>query len=622
MCGILVYLGRDSINKNHSAITSIKHRGPDFSDTYHTQVKDNNLTLGHTRLSIIDLTQEANQPMHYNSSGYWIVFNGEIYNYIELRKELIKLGYKFYTASDTEVLIASYIHWGKSCLDRFNGMFSFAIWNEKNKELFIARDRYGVKPLYYINNGKLLCFSSELKQIQQLPGFSNKIKINSAYQFLEFGDFSFDNSTLWEDIEELEPGHFINIKLNDWVYGEKINQKLWYNIFDRYKPIHLSKEDAIDKYKLLFEDSIKLRLRSDVPIGFALSGGIDSSALVAYSSRKIKENNNMSSFTLYSNVDGFDEREYATQLINGLNLNPNFVEISNDFIKNNLESLIQIHDLPMTRMSIIGHYQLCKLCDEMGIKVLLEGQGPDEVLAGYEPFFYASLIERLYNFEINDFFKDFFAINKNLGHSIYNDLKRLYAASLPKALSQRLSFKKSSIFYNDKSFQNFKINRLGACYRDEPSMLGQHTIRMKLLRSILHNVDRAGMGNSIEIRNPFLDYRLMELSVSLPTFLKINRGYTKYLLRESMRGTLPDNIIMRTDKMGFSTPESSYVKKYLYEIFNDELENINNTIPFINGHVIKDYFNLFLLGKKKYDRRFWRIVNYSIWSRLNNVSYG
>ena len=153
-------------------------------------------------------------------------------------------------------------------------------------------------------------------------------------------------------------------------------------------------------------------------------------------------------------------------------------------------------------------------------------------------------------------------------------------------------------------------------------MLGQHTIRMKLLRSILHNVDRAGMGNSIEIRNPFLDYRLMELSVSLPTFLKINRGYTKYLLRESMRGTLPDNIIMRTDKMGFSTPEASYVKKYLYENFNDELENINNTIPFINGHVIKDYFNLFLLGKKKYDRRFWRIVNYSIWSRLNNVSYG
>lgn len=272
MCGILAYFSKTALAPSHTALTSVAHRGPDGSGLETFQVTDHNVSLGHRRLSIIDLTDNARQPLRLIDRDLWITYNGEIYNYIELRTELEKDGMRFRSDSDTEVLLAAYATWGSECLQKINGMFAFVIWNAESQTLFAARDRFGIKPLYVWNGPDGLALVSEIKQLIDLPGFERRLNREAAVQFLQYADFSYDAQTMWRDVYELEPGTTLSLPLATWRPGQAIAQQRWYVLPEKSNH-RIARKTAEETFRELLEDAIRLRLRADVPVGTALSGG-------------------------------------------------------------------------------------------------------------------------------------------------------------------------------------------------------------------------------------------------------------------------------------------------------------------------------------------------------------
>ena len=592
MCGI-----GGIINKNNKSVEEllihqmtdiIAHRGPDSSGSYLYK----NIAFGHRRLSILDLSSSGHQPMKY-LDDLVITYNGEIYNFIEIREELIQKGYIFDSNSDTEVILKAYHCWGKTCVNYFNGMWSFSILDIKQKIIFCSRDRFGVKPFYYIEKNDLFAFGSEISQL--LTFLPNKILNKKvALDYLISGIEECSNETFFKDIYLLKGGHNLVFDLQTNSYE-----------IERYYNLKLSdqKNTSVDDYIQELKRSITLRLRSDVKVGTCLSGGIDSSTISSFAS-KLYQNSNEKFMAIHAKSSEYktDESEFAKIVSKIANINLNFVEPSYSDFKSNILSIIKIQQEPFGSLSIIMQYFVFKKAKELGCIVMLDGQGGDETLLGYERYYPAIVKSKKGIAKL----KALLQSSKNSRLSLLDTIKYQYYFSNYKLRLKRLKFKNS--FYKSEilnEYESEELRIISESYNDI-SILQKNEIESSQLPHLLKYEDRNSMANSIESRLPFLDYKLVELSLNTNNSLKIKDGWTKFILRKAAETILPKEIVWRKNKLGFNAPEKTWTKEFENEMIKEieQSEILNNFI-----HFKKLYFKNLDLRTK------WRLYNFSAWEK-------
>jgi asparagine synthase (glutamine-hydrolysing) len=651
MCGIIGIVSNKELTPNafKNALNKLKHRGPDDegyllyngkdilqcsgSDTveplkqqFISIEKNSNfkpfLFLGHRRLSIIDLSPAGHQPIEYNGDNLWIVYNGEIYNYIELRKELEKDGYKFKTNTDTEVILASYLKWGYECLNKFNGMWAFCIWDKRKNVLFCARDRFGVKPFYYYFDGDSFAFASEIKALIDLPFINTAPNSEAIIPYLYFGLHDFGEQTFFHGVKQLLPGHFLifdidtkSIELNKY-YEIKFNPE--FGKYDNKKA-----KDYSEEFFNLFKDAVKLRLRSDVSVGTSLSGGLDSSSIVCMMSYLLKTEpeyqrvtgNRIRSFTADFHNYHLSEKKYVDEILSHYdNIEGYFVYPDADMLKKDLHDLIYYQEEPFGSLSIYAQYCVMRLAKNNGVRVLLDGQGGDELLAGYIdkhiPIFLANLLSKK---RILDLFKEKDFLN-------FHYLIKTMFLFLPKIIQYNYLISANTHYFRPptKNIKDILVDFVSKEY--SKSSLNEnlmYEIKKRLTR-LLKYEDHNSMAFSIETRLPFLDYRVVEFLMNLPIFYKIHNGYSKWLLRLSMENVLPERIRMRKDKIGFAIPQKELLEN-LFELLKKELLKDESMLNFLKEYIdmdrIKYDYEKLIKQEKQATRKgiLWRIYNLGLW---------
>ena len=504
---------------------ALYHRGPDSRGTYINP--ENTIGLAHTRLSIIDLSPGGHQPMMYDQNRYVISFNGEIYNYIELKDSLLKQGFHFKTTSDVEVLLALYALKKEACLEDLDGMFAFVIWDSLEQTLFCCRDRFGEKPFFYYQHDTQFVFASEIKAIREvIPDL--KLNLEQIQYFLDNGNETYGNSCYFDQIKTLPAGHYLRIS------PHKTELKKYWEINLTKQLRYKNREEYVSHFKDLFETSIKRRLRSDVKLGSCLSGGLDSSSIVGFISKLKKD-----SFQTYSAVFpglAIDESSWINEVSKYTGV-VNYKTIPNsELFLEQIEKLIWHQETPIGSTSNFAQWCVMKLAKDNGVKVLLDGQGSDEFLAGYGDLKYFAIRDHYNNFEFKSFFRE-----KTYFKKYYSPSERL-----------------GSLFYADPLLKLFAIKR------KEYRMGGTLKERLKYaihfqLEHLLRSADRNSMAHSIEVRLPFLYHELVEFTFSIPNDEIYYKGKTKHILRESVKGFIPDKVINRTDKIGFAAPQNDWL---------------------------------------------------------------
>lgn len=594
MCGISGVFSKDNLEITKDIISKVnnivKHRGPDAENYFFK----NNFAFGHRRLSIIDLSNVSDQP--FSMFGFTIVYNGEIFNYIEIRQELLEKGYQFQTESDTEVVLASYKEWGFECVDKFNGMWAFCIYDESQGKFFCSRDRFGIKPFYFIDNPQYFAFGSEVKQLLTLlPEHKANKKVLAEFIV---GNEDYHDETFFENVFKLLPGYNLEFNL-----AEKIIKKWKYY---EVKKVEVPKDfdGCLKKYRSLFESSIELRLRSDVKVGTCLSGGLDSSAIASLASNQYFKQTNQKFLSIHAKSfeKETDESYYANLVAENAGLDMFTVEPDKSSFSDVLEKVIQIQGEPFGGPSIVMQYFVFEEAAKQKITVMLDGQGGDETLIGYDSYFnmYLSTIpfvrslikyinpNRKSLFKANLKFAFFLRkfngiIKRNLHRKRFSFLRESYFNLIDHTLIFDDALKHCK---NDFLFQKFEI---------------EHGIQ-KLLRY----EDRNSMYHGIESRLPFLDHRLVEYSLSLPLAFKLKNNETKHILREMMVGNVPDEVIYRKDKKGFEAP-SSFWNHYISE----SSKNISDS-KILKDMIVDDLPVNTVLQ--------WRLASIAAWEKAFNVT--
>ncbi len=581
MCGIAGIVSKSKVKKESvkKMTDVIAHRGPDGEGQWIN--KDEVVGLGHRRLSIIDLSNNASQPMHSDDGRYTIVFNGEIYNYIELKEELVKSGHKFKTESDTEVLLKLYEIEKEKCLSKLDGMFAFAIWDENEKQLFCARDRFGEKPFYFYSNGSDFIFGSEIK-VMWAYGVPKKIRQDKLKEFLNSSEVMDDNAqeeTFFENIFSLKAAHYLVCNLN-----KQPTQINYWNLDSIKVNKEISFEQASKKLEELFNVSVQRRLRSDVSVGSSLSGGLDSSCIV-YTVNKHFLKRDQAQFTFSARFKNYekDEGEYIDALIKELEgINRKEVFLDNNEFESDIKKIISFQDEPFQSASIFAQYKVMELARKNKITVLLDGQGADELLGGYET---------LYNFYLKQLFYN--------SPSVYETEVKAYNLLHSKKYGEINLKKGDTIGLNIKRSIKRILNREQAVPEYYFFNVLKDYITGRQLQQLLRYADRNSMAHSIEVRLPFLSHELVEFVFSLPDNFKLKEGWPKYILRKTFDKKLPDKIVWRKDKVGYETPESKFLnlestkseienaKKYIVENkLSDSVESINPWNLFILNNYI------------------------------------
>lgn len=606
MCGISGFNWKDSnlINKMNNLL---EHRGPDDQGTY----LDENISLGHTRLSIIDLTKKGHQPMFNDDKTLLIVYNGEIYNYKELRVELKKKGYSFFSESDTEVLLKLYQEWNEKCLSKLNGMFAFCIYDIKKQKLFMARDRFGIKPLYYyLKNGKII-FASEIKailghEIERRP--NDKL----IYDYLMFNIVDHTTETFFDKIMKLPKGHY-------GIYNLKNKELNVISYYDLKKNCHQEDisdyNEAIQKFRQLFEDSVKLRLRSDVPVGSCLSGGLDSSSIVSIMNEFVN-NKNISTFSaVYPGFDK-DESYYIDKHIEKTRIkNKKINPTANDLVAD-IEDFIFYQEEPTRSTSQYSQYCVMKLASKNNFKVLLDGQGSDEMLAGYHYFYGNYFFDLLKKIQFFTLINELKYYKKNI--KSYIGITSLGFLLLPKNLKE-IYFCIRSPFINHE-FQKIwrkKSNYITDIIDGKGLKHALYSHMLYKLEELLKWEDRNSMAFSVETRVPFLDHNLVEFTLSLPSRFIIKSGRNKAILRDAMEKQLDKEILNRTDKIGFETPEDKWLREEPVEGFVNEIINSKSfeNRKYFDVERIRRDFELHLLMKKNIGMKIWQCIFLELWLR-------
>ena len=558
MCGIAGIIGR---NANKISISQMldtqKHRGPDFTDYY---CEENKVALGHNRLSIIDLSSNSNQPFTSDCGNYIMIFNGEIYNYIELRKEL-QNKYLFRTQSDTEVLLNAYIEWGERFLDKLNGMFSLAIWNKREQLLFAARDRFGVKPFYYYFDNSNLYFASEINPIvtaglAKIP--NDKVWLN----FFSEGSYGLPNETFWKNIKQMPAGHSLTLKNNS------LQTKRWYffenQILKLQNKFQENEEDYITNLLL---KAIYLRFRADVPIGFNLSGGLDSSILLALIDQQDIDKKAVEVFTFITNDQRYDELKWVKLMLENKEYNLTICPLFAKEIPE-LSQKIALHQMePYGGIPTIAYSKIFDAARQNGVKVLLDGQGSDEAWAGYDYY------------------------SNNSQNSIQGVTNSPYRANVLDA-----DFAKN---YVKISYPKpFKDNLLNLQYRD--------LFYTKIPRALRFN-DRVSMLYGTELREPFLDYALLEHVFSRPTDFKIKNGIQKWMLRKIAENFLQKDLVL-TPKRALQTPQREWLSSDLKDWVTAEVETLYQHNWF-NKKELEKELELFFKGNNQSSFHIWQWIN-------------
>jgi len=575
MCGIagIFSFTRQLSGFEIKALTdTMVHRGPDGEGIWLS--KNAMVGLGHRRLSIIDLSAAASQPMISADNRYSIVLNGEIYNYVELKSQLITEGYSFCSSSDTEVLLALYSKYGLHCLQKLDGMFSFAIYDNLKQELFCARDRFGEKPFYYHCDSDKFVFASEMKALFA-AGVPKNVSDKFIYNYLLYGvsdDVYQPENTFYEQIKQLEPAHYLKIT-ND---GRVEKQRYWSLEYQNTQNITI--EEAIEQYRFLFRRSVERRLRSDVPVGSSLSGGLDSSSVVLEVNRIKGARQEQKTFS--ARFPGFirDESIYMDMVNANANVHPVPVYPTAYSVMENLNKIWFHQEIPFGSTSIGVQYEVMKAARENNVVVLLDGQGADETMAGY-------------TFYRNTYLKELSKGNSNLHQSEVNALATIHKVEMPvdgmkqKILRsgllpvQLLRNLRRQMMRPDSSFFLGIHHDLVREFKNEPSPFPVfsnlkehlHFSTCKIgLTELLRYADRNAMAHSVEVRLPFLSHELVEFEFSLPSSLMIKDGWTKYILRRSMEDILPTGIAWRKDKVGYEPPQQQWFSGPEYRVLFEE----------------------------------------------------
>lgn len=586
-----------------------------------------NLFFGHRRLSILDLSILGHQPMSNRNKSVWIIYNGEIYNYIEIREELMKLGYSFNTQTDTEVLLYSYEEWGKDCLKKLNGMWSFVIYDKKKDLLFGARDRFGVKPFYYYYDTKYFAFASEIKSLISLPFIKRVINNNSLFDFLVFSGLSFIEETIFKSIYELQPANSFTYHLSTGTLKIKKYYTLKYN--NKWENFNKgNSEKYITETKNLISNAVELRLRSDVPIGSSLSGGIDSTSIVCIINNKIKTKNNsvlqtaQKVFTACFKEKDIDESKWANIAANYSSSQWNRTYPNPEDFLNDIEKVAYTQDTPYGSPSIYAQYKVMELAKEKGIKVLLDGQGGDELFTGYTIYYDLFLYELLKNISIKKIFDEIRNLKNapiNFAKAIDSLFRQIRRSIVPYWILKKSRTKQKGVFnYINRDFWNRKKDRfdLIKCrdFKSLNQMLYEFFTRQKL-QTLLKYEDRNSMNFSIESRTPFADdINLIEYVFNIPSSYKIHNGWSKYLLRESMKGIIPEEIRKRIDKKGFSVPEKRWQQKLKFDLMNYVTDDLGE---FINIKYLKNNLDKhFIKNSYAETQIIWNILSFAVWKKV------
>lgn len=556
MCGIAGILDFSSRNVDKFLLkkmtNAIEHRGPDGDGFFVNET--GNVGLGHRRLAIIDLSEAGKQPMSFNER-FTITFNGEIYNYIELRKELLDKGYEFETESDTEVLLKLYVEYEIGCLQKLEGMFAFVIWDNLKQQLFCARDRFGEKPFFYSFYKNQFIFSSEIKSLFQ-TALPREVNYKLLHSYLKFNTTQSINSideTYYKNVKQLRPSHYMLLSKN----GDVVNEGRYWDL-SLGQNQNISKEEAIEIYRDKFLGSIQRRLRSDVPVGSSLSGGLDSSAIVLTIDGLKSQDQCQKTFSARFKNFERDEGTYMLDVIShGNAIEPFFVWNTADLIVDKIDKVFYHQESPFISPGIIVQNEVMKLAKDNDVTVLLDGQGADEVLGGYYYFYYYYLKDLLRK-NPSEYSKQRNAIsgfdpsilNRTNSMSFFLDV---FAPKIAHMLRSRKFKDENDSFhkefddaYNSKEYPFSERSGLSKALYDATLSKG--------LSDLLKYADRNSMAHSREVRLPFLSHDLVEFTFSLPNSLKINNGWTKYVLRESMKGVVPESVRLRKDKIGYMPP--------------------------------------------------------------------
>lgn len=561
MCGIAGIVSTDrsrvSAEQFRSATACLRHRGPQGEGVWINE--ESTVALGHVRLSIIDLSEEAAQPMHY-LDRYTIVHNGEIYNYLELKETLRSKGYHFKTSSDTEVITAAYDAFGEDCLQQFDGMFAFAIWDEKEKKLFAARDRFGEKPFFFFYDDKELVFASEMRSLWNMD-VKKELNPSLLYNFLTIGyvgNPSDPQESFYSNVQKLPTASYLSYSPHQ---NELRIEKYW-QIYPEVKSI--GEKEGIEKFQHLFSESVRKRLRSDVAIGTSLSGGLDSSSIVAFCKKFPSDHYSHKCFTASFNGFEKDEARYASIVAKEFGLEHHIVAIDENEIADLMKTVMHHQEEPFSTASVLAQFKVFQSAKENGVTVLLDGQGADETLAGYSKY-YKWFWQELYRNKQLGWSKEIEAA-RALGVSENFGWKNKIAARYPDFVAgiQQTSKAKRAFHHPDLD-REFAFSNKQSFYYTMPSQADLdgalfHDSFVNGLEELLRLADRNSMAHAVEVRLPFLNHELVEFLFSLPPSFKIHEGWTKWLLRKGVDGSLPAEITWRKDKQGFEPPQKKWME--------------------------------------------------------------
>jgi asparagine synthase (glutamine-hydrolysing) len=585
------------------------------------------LALGHRRLAIIDLSPAGLQPMGNEEGTLWVVFNGEIYNFLELRTELERLGHHFRSQSDTEVILHAYEAWGERCVERFVGMWAFALADLKARRLFCSRDRFGIKPFHYYTDGRRFVFGSEIKQLLHFPFVVRRVNDQAVYEYLAHEAIDWNDTTFFSNIRKLLPGHNLTLNLSD---GALMTARYYEPVLRVERDI--TPTEAAREFRRLLRDSVRLHLRSDVPLGTCLSGGLDSSAIVCAIHRELKggsRGEGQHTFSCHFEQEEANELEYMRAVIEATGIDAHFVSPTAEDLERDLEQLVWQQEEPFGSTSIFAQWSVFKLVREHGIKVVLDGQGADEQLAGYVSLasyyhlelaakgHYMRLLWETWRHARLQGIPWFSLIPGRWGEYLQRMRPNPIAAGsgvtdprswIHPELTQRCM--------PSGYLESFSQRPFGETERLN-NVLYQLTF-VNNLPALLRYEDRNSMAFSVESRVPFLDHRLVEFVFRLPAGLKIRNGYTKRVMREGLAGEIPNKIRWRARKMGFATPEREWQRGPLLPVIRKALAD-ERLWAFVDRDKAEEHLDR-LLAQRHLSFTPWRWANLSLWLRQYDLA--
>jgi asparagine synthase (glutamine-hydrolysing) len=594
-----------------------RHRGPDDEGVF----AEKNAGLSFRRLAVIDLSPAGHQPMSSADGTCRIVFNGEIYNYGELRNELQGYGHEFISHSDTEVILAAYKQWDIECLRRFNGMWAFAIWDREKKCLFCARDRFGIKPFYYHKNEERFLFSSEIKALFADASTPCEPDETSVASYLLLGEVHFGEKTFYEQIRQLPAAHYMLVHEN----GVEI-RRYWQIHPEKYNP-SITDGEALEEFHKLFYDSIRLHLQSDVPVGTCLSGGLDSSAIVCAANEILFETgkkpdrlfvqDRQKTFSACYDDPRCDERRWINSVVKRTKVHAHEIYPTAEGLFSDLADMVWYQEEPVAGSSIYAQWCVMRRAREAGVVVLLDGQGSDEILGGYQSCYWYYLAGMARSGRFPSLLRAMSTAWGTHERPAVKDMLGTVFAVMPDTVRERIRILRSMKRSKNWLGKKMKYSPDRQVYETGHATYLGRTLARDLtynsLPALLKYEDRNSMAHSIEARVPFLDYRIVEFVMSLPDHMKIRNGRTKWLLREGLRNTLPDDIYGRRDKIGFGTPEDKWLARYAGHISSSVCQGEAVKRGWLDRDGVSEILTNLNTSPPRDEHLIWRWLNLETW---------